>query len=251
MLVPALVVLGAACGGEDDTAAPARKSSEDRPEETTTTEDGGSGDSTGIASGILSSSSGSSGSTFDTGSVTADEEECLGQFVTDSVGEDEAIQMSEADISTYTASQLEALREGFNECISGTTVAGELLSSFYEGAGATAEPSPGVEECVADALDGQTGDVVVEAVELTESEALPPIMLGTLDACVPPTDVAVILEAAFTGSGLTTAQATCMAAALSNTITITQLAELGAAGGMPADLEAVVTQAAQGCGAGA
>jgi hypothetical protein len=246
VLLLALVGLGAACGGDDDSAAPAEKTSDERPEETTTTEDDGGG-STGIASGILSSSPSSA---FDTSSVASDEEECLGDFVIDALGEDEALEMSEADISTYTTAQMEALQAGFNECISGASVAGDLLSSFYEGAGATASPSPGVEECVADTLDGQTGDVVVESIQMAESDTLPPVMLATFDACVPPSDVALILEAAFSSSGLTPEQSTCMASALSGSITITQLAELGASdAGLPPDLEATITQAAQGCGA--
>lgn len=107
-----------------------------------------------------------------------------------------------------------------------------------------------MEECVADTLDGQTGDVVVESIQMAESDTLPPVMLATFDACVPPSDVALILEAAFSSSGLTPEQSTCMASALSGSITITQLAELGASdAGLPPDLEATITQAAQGCGA--
>jgi len=238
-----LLAIGCGTGGDSSTAA--QKTSGERPESTTTSgKKTSSGSSTGIASGILSSSRSTK---VDSSAVGTDAEECLGKYVIDRVGESEAQQMSDAELSAYTPAQLEVLRAGFNECIPGTTMATELVTSFYTGAGVTTAPADAVISCVATGLDGKTGDVVVESVKLDTAKTLPPVMLSIMDSCVPAADVTQILRDAFTQAGLTDAQATCTANALTGQISISQLAEIGASPSLPPDIEALVTTAAQGC----
>lgn len=247
MLVATSATFLGACGGsDDDTAAPEKQSGE-RPESTTTSEEKSSNAAGGIASGILSTADSAK---LDDSSVSSDEEECLGTEVIDAVGEDEATQMSEAELSEYTPAQLEVLRDAFNTCVSGETLAGELVVNFYEGAGATTPPADAVTECVAAAIDGRTGDIVVESAQLQSDTDLPQVTLEVLDTCIPASDVALLLGDAFQQAGLPAAQATCMAGTLSDQISVSQLAELGGSSQIPPEVEALVTQAAAACAPG-
>jgi hypothetical protein len=241
--------LAAGCSGGDDSAEPAKKTSKDRPASTSTTSKGSSdGASTGIASGILSSSRASK---LDPSSVGEDEAACLGGYVIDQVGEDEARAISDADISTLSDAQLAVLTAGFDKCISGATMAPDLVASFYQGTGVKTAPSDAVVACVAKGIDGRTGEVVAESASLDAggTSAAAPITLSVMDTCVPASDITALLEGAFVDAGLTQAQASCTATALSGKISITQLAELGTSSSLPPDIQATITQAAQGCGA--
>jgi hypothetical protein len=246
-LLAATALLGAC--GSGDVALP-EKASGKRPASTTsTTEDSGSsgsssGSSAGIASGILSNSDSSQ---IDGSAVGTDEESCLGQFVIDAVGEDEATAMSDAPLSSYTAQQLDVLRNGFNKCVSGASIAEALVKSFYQGAGAKTPPDPSVTACMGTALDGHTGDVVVESAQLDTSTALPQVTLKALDGCVPAADVGALLQDAFAQTGMTSTQATCMATALAGKISVSQLAALGSASTIPPEIQSLINEAAAGC----
>ena len=248
-LLAGTVLAAVGCSGGKDSAEQAKKTSKDRPASTTTTT-GGSSDrtSTGIASGILSSSR---ASRLDPSSVSDDEAACLGGYVIDQVGQDEAQAISDADIKTLSDAQLAVLTAGFNQCISGATMATDLVTSFYQGAGVTTAPSDDVVACVATGIDGRTGDVVAESVTVDAggTSAAAPITLSVMDTCVPASDITALLQGAFVDAGLTETQATCTATALSGKISITQLAELGSSSSLPPDIQATITQAAQGCGA--
>jgi hypothetical protein len=234
------------CGG-NDSAAPVKRTSGDRPTSTTETTTAGGTDSGGIASGILSSSRASK---LDPNSVSDDEAQCLGSYVIDRVGEQEAQTISDEAIDALTPDQLAVLTAGFNKCISGATMAGDLVTSFYEGAGVRSTPTDEVVACVADGIDGRTGDVVAESATLAES-ATAPITLSVMDTCVPASEVTELLRSAFQEAGLTPAQATCTAGALEGKISLSELAEIGSASSLPPEIEAKVTTAAQGCkGAG-
>ena len=245
LVATSALVVGACGGSDEDTAAPEKQSGE-RPE-STTTEKKSSNAAGGIASGILSTADSAK---LDDSAVSSDEEECLGAEVIDAVGEAEATQMSEADLSQYTPAQLEVLRDAFNTCVSGETLAGELVVNFYEGAGATKQPGAEVTTCVASAIDGRTGDIVVESAQLQSDTALPQITLEVLDTCVPAADVALLLTDAFQQAGLPAAQASCMATTLSDQISVSQLAELGNAAQIPPEVQALVNAAAAGCAPG-
>ncbi|UDY37097.1 hypothetical protein [Dermatobacter hominis] len=231
--------VAAACGGDDDEASPS-KSSDER--ETTTTEKDDGGDS-GIASGILDSAAKSG--QFDDSGLGEDVELCLGQSIIDAVGEDQAQQMAEGDISTYTAEEVDALATAFDDCVPGSALAESMTTSFYESAGATTAPSSTVVDCVAGELDGRTGQVVKEGVAV-DSGQVPELTLQIMDTCVPPEDVTALLQSAFVDAGLTEAQATCTANALSGQITVSELAQAGLDDGS-SEITAKVEAAAQSC----
>ena len=232
--------VAAACGGDDDEATPSKKSDE---RETTTTESDDGGD-TGIASGILDSAA--KGGQFDDSGFGEDVELCLGQSIIDAVGEDEAQAMADGDISDYTAEQVDALATAFDDCVPGSALAESMTSSFYESAGSQTPPSASVVACVGDQLDGRTGQVVKEGVAV-DSGQLPELTLQIMDTCVPPEDVTALLQSAFVDAGLTEAQATCTANALNGQISVSELAQAGAADGESPELQAKVEAAAQGC----
>lgn len=242
LVLTGLATLAFAAGGcsssSDDTA---EKKSDERPESTTTTE-ASSGD--GIASGILDRASSSaklgSGSGFDD-----DIAECVGNSVIDSLGEEQATAMSEADLADYSPEELTALADAFDECVPGHIIAEDMTVSFYESAGATTEPSIETVQCVADALDGKTGQIVKEGAK-ADAGGFPALTLAVMDSCVPPQDVAALLKAAFLDAGLTESQADCTATALQDQISVSDLAAAGLSDDNP-ELEAKVQAAAQTC----
>lgn len=226
-------------GGDDDTAS---KSSGDRPESSTTEKS--SGDGNGIASGILDRASTSAKFGDDSGFDDA-VAECVGSSVIDSLGEEQAEAMSNAEVSEYTDEELTALADAFDECVPGELIAESMTVSFYESAGATTEPSIETVQCVADALDGRTGQVVKEGAK-ADAGGFPALTLAVMDGCVPPEDVAALLKTAFLDAGLTEAQADCTATALQGQISVSDLAVAGLSDDNP-ELEAKVQQAAQAC----
>jgi hypothetical protein len=232
--------VAAACGGDDDEATPSKNSDE---RETTTTETDEDAD-TGIASGILDSAS--KGGTFDDSGFDEDVELCVGESIIDAVGEDTAQQMADGDPSTYSPEELDALAAAFDECVPGSALAESMTDSFYKSAGSKTPPSAEVVDCVATELDGRTGTVIKEGVAVDSGE-MPELTLQIMDRCVPPADVTALLQAAFVDAGLTEAQATCTANALNGQISVSELAEAGAASGGSPELEAKVEAAAQSC----
>ena len=227
--------VAAAGGGGDETVS---KSSEER--ETTTTEDA----DPGIASGILDRAT--SGAGFDSDEFDSDVEECIGESVIDSVGESGAEDMMSADPADYSSEQVDALVQAFNDCVPGSAMAPSLVSSFYEGMGATEPSDPTMVDCVADEIDGRTGELVGEGLAVEATDAFPELTLQVMDKCMPPEDLTALLTDAFASSGLTETQASCVAAALEGQISVTELAEAGMGTGSP-ELEAKVQAAAAGC----
>ena len=229
--------VAASCSSSDESA-----SKESDTKETTTTEKERSGG--GIASGILDRAAKSG--KFSSSGFGGDVEECIGGSVIDSLGEDEAQTMADTDPSEYSSDQVDALVAAFNDCVPGEVIAPTLVSSFYEGMGA-AEPSDStMVDCVAEAVDGQTGDIVREGIAAQENESTPELTLQAFDQCMPAEDITALLTEAFTSSGLTAEQAACVATALEGQISVSELAAAGQNDGSP-ELEAKVQAAAEGC----
>ena len=65
-------------------------------------------------------------------------------------------------------------------------------------------------DCVADAVDGQTGDIVRPGINAQEERLHPELTLQAFDQCMPPEDITALLTEAFTSSGLPAEQATCV-----------------------------------------
>jgi len=230
--------VAASCSSGSDESV----SKESDTKETTTTEKERSGG--GIASGILDRAAKSG--KFSSSGFGGDVEECIGGSVIDSLGEDEAQTMADTDPSEYSPDQVDALVAAFNDCVPGEVIAPTLVSSFYEGMGA-AEPSDStMVDCVADAVDGQTGDIVREGIAAQANESTPELTLQAFDQCMPAEDITALLTEAFTSSGLTAEQAACVATALEGQISVSELAAAGQNDGSP-ELEAKVQAAAEGC----
>lgn len=247
LIVSAMLVAACGTGGRSGDTAPAQKQSATRPSSTTSTTEASTGSSSsGIASGILSTTDGAQ---VDGTAVGTAEQQCLGAAVIGAVGEDEATRMSAADLSEYTPAQLEVLRRAFNKCVTGRTLAPGVVTNFYQGAGVTTPPANSVSDCVAAAIDGRTGDIVAESAAAEASTALPKVTLEALDACVPPADVSALLQAAFVKSGLDPKLSACVADAVSGQVSVSQLAELGGSTTVPPEIQALLDQAALGCGA--
>lgn len=234
-VLASVAFVAAACGGDDETVS---KSSDEK--ETTTT----SGSGAGIASGILDRAA--SGAGFDSDEFDADIEECIGESVIDAVGESSAEAMMDGDPADYSADEVDALVQAFNDCVPGEAMAPTMVSSFYEGMGATEPTDPTMVDCVAEEIDGRTGDLVGEGLAVEATDAFPELTLQVMDTCMPTEDLTALLTEAFASSGLTDAQASCVATALEGQITVTDLAEAGSGTGSP-ELEALVQSAALGC----
>lgn len=240
LVVATAALLASGCGGKDDSTA----SKDSNTKETTTTAKKSSGDGGGIASGILNkaSKSGKFGSDeFDSGV-----EECVGGSVIDSLGESGAEEMASADAADYTSEQVDALVTAFNDCVPGKVIAPTLVSSFYEGMGVAEPTDSTMVECVGKFVDGKTGEIVQEGLASEATNAVPEITLKAFDKCMPAEDITALLEKAFASSGLTDAQASCVATALKGQISVSDLVAAGSPGGDPA-LEAKVKAAAAGC----
>ncbi len=241
IVVASVALAVSACGGSDDTGASKQSNTKDTT--TTTTKKKGS-DGSSIASGILDKASKSG--KFGSGEFDSDTAECVGGSVIDSLGEDGAQEMSAAAAADYTSDQVDALVTAFNSCVPGSMIAPTMVSSFYEGMGVTEPTDSAMVECVGGFVEGKTGEIVKEGIASQATDAVPEITLKAFDKCMPPEDISALLEKAFTSSGLTDTQASCVATELKGQITVSDLVAAGGAGGNP-DLEAKIKSAAEGC----
>ena len=237
-LFAALALTAGACSSSDDETS----KSSDEKETTTSTSATSSG--SGVASGILDRAT--EGAGLDAGGFDEDVAECVGQSVIDAVGESDAEAMVDGDPATYSPDEIDAMVTAFNECVPGDVMAPGMVSSFYEGMGATEPTGSEMTDCVAEAIDGRTGDLVGEGIAVEATDEFPELTLQVMDECMPQEDLTALLIDAFTSSGLTSAQATCVADALEGQISVTELARAGMNEGSP-ELESKVQAAAVGC----
>lgn len=235
VLASCCAVIGACSSGEDDA---------DDDSSTTTTE---------ATSPVVEEIAGDIRADLGEEMISAEEATCVARILVDELGEDGAQELNESseDLASVPGEQQDAVTAGFNECVPGSAVAETVTTRFYEGFGATAPPTEEVIDCVGTELDGQTGDVVFEGLAATEDGTVPQVTIAAFEACVPDDVIAEVFVTAFEGQGATPEQARCTADAVAGRLSLEQLAEIGSSGGtLPADVQAIVTEAAQGCTAG-
>lgn len=231
VVVAGLALLG--CGGGDDDAS-----------------SGGDAATTTAALSDAAISIGE-GAEADLG-ISTEEGRCFGASLVDQLGEEDAVALNESDVdpTDLPAEQSEAVRSAFNECVPGSTFAQDIVDELYSSVGASSTADPAVVDCVAERLDGKTGDVAFEGLSVDSANPELGITTAALEACVPPEVVGELLESSLVTAGLTEVQAECVSGQLAGQITLGQLIQLGASGAeIPADLQAIVDAAVTSCAA--
>ena len=222
-------------------------------EETTTTSDSGglSGTNSGLgarlgeeASSLPGLDSGSSGDAFG-----SDVESCLDEEASDLSQADADSVTSDGDFSQLSPEGTQIVTDAMNTCIPPDDIAEVFSTEFFKSLGS--EPNPEFNSCLSTELDGQVGDLLVEAsaAESAGSDKIPQPVIDLLDACG---DIIIgdLFVDQFTESGIPAETAQCMADGLSGKLTMSDLIQLGQGGTPPASLEAEIKSLAETCGAG-
>jgi hypothetical protein len=228
-VVAGLALLG--CGGGDD------ESSEDSTE------------TTAAATTSAAAQTIAEGAVTDLG-VTKDEGLCFGNELVDQLGEDEALELNETDaaFSELPEAQLTAVQVAFNECIPGSAMAEDITGEFYSSIGSGSEPDQAVVDCVAEALDGRTGDVAMEGMSVDTENADLTVTTEIIQGCIPQEVATELFVTSFTSAGMTPEQAQCAAEQVSGQISLSQLVELGSSSAaLPPEIQAIADDAVASC----
>lgn len=222
-------------------------------EESTTTSDPGglSGTNTGLgaklgeeASSLPGLDSGSSEDAFG-----SDVESCLDAEASDLSQADADAVINDGDFAGLSPEGTDIVTEAMNTCIPADEVAAVFSQEFFKSLGS--EPNPDFDACLSSELDGQVGNLLVEAsaAESSGSDDIPQPVIDLLDACG---DIIIgdLFVNEFTESGLPAETAQCIADGLVGKVSMADLIALGQGGEAPASLEAEITDLAASCGAG-
>lgn len=182
--------------------------------------------------------------------ISEDDATCVAQALVDELGEEQATEVigSSDELLEIPAGERVVVTDTFNECVPGTAVADAVVDEFYTSLGASTEPDPAVAACVAEEMDGRTGDVLFESAEADANDTLPTVTLAALEECVPDGVLAEVFASAFETEGATPEQAQCTAEAVTSQLSLEQITRLGLGDGeMSSDIQDVITEAASSC----
>lgn len=223
--------LGSKLGGrieQDMDQAEGSTSTTDGSDESATTD--GSDDATATTE---STDSGSDDPFADPATIS-----CLDSELTSLDSADQEVILNDGDFSELSGPAMDQVATAFDACVSPDALVPTLAESFGDAS------SPELTECLTRNLDGQVGTVLIDlvAADAAESGAIPESFIGVLDECIEP-----LLTGVFTNEGASETEARCIAGELVGRISVGDLADIGASGEIPSEIESIVQDAASAC----
>lgn len=236
------MALVAACGSDGSTSDSAESPERDATTASTTSttsttvEDGAEDAVKSIAAGIVQEMG-----------ASQQDAECAATAIVEELGVERALEIDSSLAAFKTVNEAEqvVVSDAFNDCIPGSVVAEDIVTSFYESVGTTLEPDPTILECTATEMDGRVGTVAFEGLNATGPDSDLTATIDVLDACVPHEAIVDVLTSAFLDSGATPAQASCTAERVAAELTVRSLIEMG--DDVPPEFEAKTMAAIEAC----
>lgn len=240
-----------ACGNDIEAASSTTKASTTTSDEaqTTTSDAGGlTGGNVGLGSklgeeavSLPGLNGGSSDETFG-----PDVESCLDEEAADLSEADYDAVINDDDFAGLSPEGTEIVTAAMNTCIPPEEIATVFSEEFSKELGS--EPNPQFTACLSTDLEGQVGDLLVEAslAENAGGDEIPQPVIDLQDACG---DIIIsdLFFQQFKESGLRDEVAQCIADGLEGKVTMSDLIELGQGGELPASLEADIEKLAKEC----
>ena len=221
--------------------------------EATDTSDAGdlSGTNTGLGAklGEEASTLPGLGSASSEDAFGSDVESCLDDEASDLSQADTDAVVNDGDFAGLSPEGTEIVTDAMNTCIPPDEIAAVFSQEFFKSLGS--EPNPDFDACLSSELDGQVGDLLVEAsaAQSAGSDEIPQPVIDLLDACG---DIIIgdLFVNEFTESGMPAETAQCIADGLVGKVSMADLIALGQGGEAPAALETEIKDLAASCGAG-
>jgi hypothetical protein len=230
-IAAATLLLIPACSSDDADEAASTTTDEpettEAPESTTTEASSGSENSQvadALAAGDLA--------------LAEDEYQCLADALVEEYGEEQALELASDTSSPIPEDQLDAISTMFSGCVSAESYASSVLDGLFE----PQEVDDATIACVAEGMDGELKQVVIES-----NEGTPATIMALVDECVSTEVYAEFLVPVMEAMGVTD-QADCVATELASSFPFSQfMAETE--NDEPSDeLMAAVSSAAGACG---
>lgn len=183
--------------------------------------------------------------------VSEEDAQCFAQTMVDELGEDTAREVSEAaDPTTLPQDQQKVVVDGLNECVSPKALAEPFTTQFYASFGAESPPSPQVVSCIAQGLEGHSGDLLTGGEAISSGGPIPDSMLQALEDCVPDDVIAAQFVKEFSSQGIPEPVAKCIANDVVDDVSLTQLIEIGMAkqATLPPEFRKALQDALAACG---
>jgi hypothetical protein len=156
--------------------------------------------------------------------VTPVMQSCVGKkFIAELGSKAESVAATaDKESDKLTKAQLAVVSDSFDECIPGTAFATYLLTAVSKQAG-IAKPDEATVSCLAKAIDGKVGEVVMSSGGTSQSSDL----AGSIDPCIPKDTLTAILAGTLKQEQATEkwtdAQVTCIATAMSAQVKFSDL----------------------------
>ncbi len=173
---------------------------------------------------------------------------CMGDALVADLGDERAVEVFESneELPELPEDEQTAIRTAFNDCVPAGALAEPVAIDFYVSMGAVAEPDAATLDCLATELDGHAGDAMWATFASDRAADSVTVTMAAFETCLPTSVRVELFTGAFAQQGVPEEQTTCLATAMAEELTMSELVEIGSSGMSP-EIESRIAAASAGC----
>lgn len=169
-----------------------------------------------------------------TAPVDLDRSTCLAERLVDDLGPAAAVTLSRVErLGRLSPQQRSSLAEAFDDCFPASELAGPTTTAVLEAFGLPDRDDAGMTRCLADALDGHVGDLVLAEQTYDAGERPPRYVVEALTRCTPRDILVDAFARGFQQPGISASEARCASEVVVDGVRLDQLIRVGMSGGRP------------------